>query len=185
MSRFVLLGLLVAAGCGDKAPARHGPSADLGVPEEPPDLTPPRDFFVGRYSCKQSIDDFCAMAVCVRDLSQALKPDAGCIGFGMVANSCGSYVYIDQYFGPLDSDGGIVTLGRIFVYDIASGQLVAVLDGSSSGTATCVAGPNVFIDDELVHCPTDAGTPQQICASFPGAPPPCGALGGVHGDKCS
>ncbi|HEX4462732.1 MAG TPA: hypothetical protein VIA18_32375 [Polyangia bacterium] len=205
MKRVVLLALL-AVGCGGNAKtASTDASADLGVgdlggadfafvPFDPGDMTLTPDFFIGRYSCDQTIDEYCAGNGCVRQLSDAIKPDAGCFGMGAVAESCGSYVYVTDYFGGTANDV-VVTVEYLKVYDVASGQLVAVLFLGPGGKADCMAGPSVFIDPELLACPgapTDpnnpsdgGGPPIQICP--PTAYPPCDGPqppGTIRSPKC-
>ena len=166
--------LLLVAGCG----GGKSPVADLGAPDASvADLAPAIDLFAGSYSCQEPLDEYCAQAghSCVRQLAAADKPDAGCgPNLGIVATTCGSYVYVTSYTltsdytpsGPVD--GGVFVYS-IAVYDIASGQLVAILADGSAGNSDCLAGPGTFADPDISKCPgfsTDSsgdGGVLQIC----------------------
>lgn len=149
--------VLLLVGCG----GGKSPSDDLGAPDASvADLAPSTDFFVGRYSCQKPLDEYCAQqGGCIRQLADADKPDAGCNpNLGIVAASCGSHVYITSYVLVRDyTPSGYVDAGvdvlRIMVYDIASGQLVAVLADGSAGNSDCLAGPGTFADPEILGCP--------------------------------
>jgi hypothetical protein len=175
MKRALLL-LLLAAGCGgSESPKGAGASHDLGVSDPfVGDLASNSDFNVGRYSCLQTLDAYCAQVSCVRQLSDALQPNTNCIGLGSRAVSCGSYVYVEDYLGGVDG-GAITDIQEVSIYDAASGQLVAVLGGGIGSSDTqCLAGPTVFIDPQLLDCPLDGGAPVPICPPTNGAP--CGGL---------
>jgi hypothetical protein len=194
MKRGVLV-VLLAVGCGDSAKTSSiGASADLGVPDLAAgvvDQGASSDFFVGRYDCLQTLDQFCFNNHCVTQLADAINPDAGCQGLGSVAESCGSYLYVSNYYGgDLGSE-----VADIMVYDQASGQLVAILNSGPAGNSQCIAGPNVFVDPGILTCPgppTDptnpsgGSAPVQICAPVTEFPPCGGPLirGGIRPAKC-
>lgn len=206
MKRWVLV-VLLAVGCGGSAKTANPAApadlsvADLGVadfafvPFDPGDMTLTPDFYIGRYSCGETIDEYCAGNGCIRQLSDAVKPDAGCVGMGAVAESCGSYVYVTDYFGGTPTDV-VITVEHLMVYDPTSGQLIAVLFLGPGGKSECMAGPSVFIDPELLACPgaptdpsnpSDGGSPPvQICpaADYPpcdGPQPP----NAIRSPKCA
>lgn len=180
----VLWLVLLAAGCGGSESPDSASPTDLGVADAFFHDLAHSDFYVGRFSCQLSLDAFCAQSSCVRQLSDALQPNTNCLGFGSRALSCGSYVYVEDYVGGVDG-GTPIDIAQISVYDSASGQLVAILDGDvTSGNALCLAGPAVFVDPQLLSCPLDGGAPIQICPPTNG--PPCGGLAiGASPRKCS
>jgi hypothetical protein len=152
MKRVVLLGLL-AVGCGGVKTTPVDAAVDLGVPDGIVDLAPPLDLFVGRYDCPPPLDEYCGReANCLRRLSDAVQPDAGCEGLGVVAESSGSYVYITSHYGGSDL-GAAVSVSGIMVYDAVSGALVAILFDGPAGNSQCIAGPAVFDDPGLLQCP--------------------------------
>jgi hypothetical protein len=188
----VLWLVLLAAGCGGSKSS----IADLGAADASAiaDLAPAIDLFAGSYSCQEPLDEYCAQPghSCIRQLADADKPDAGCgPNVGIVAATCGSYVYITDYtltpYYPSGSppDGAAVFVFSIAVYDSASGQLVAILADGTAGNSDCLAGPSNFADPDISTCPgvstesndaSDGGV-LQICPYYYQAGS-CGVHGG-------
>ena len=118
MRSLALVAAAVLSSCTASRPTSV-PVADLA--------TPLHDW--GTVACPESLDAYCATASCNRELSTA--PEAWC-GNGLpgaVSGTCAGYVYVRQVW---------IDAGTTWIYDAATGTLVAVLwfanvDGGCSG----------------------------------------------------
>jgi hypothetical protein len=126
--RVALLIAALSCSCVDghgTAPADLATTADDGSAPE-------------KLACAQSLADYCAQHVCVRDLTTAETSTGWCQDMGVALfayyATCDEYVLV--YASGIDS-------GSVYAYDAATGELQAVL-WYANVNGGCLAGPPEF-----------------------------------------